>query len=131
MHVDADGLLEIFFSCEEQRHMGHTVLFADVSFFNITKKTFFSEFLEIEPFTSQSSLHQPLQDYISFAMSSPYPVDLVILWMFRGFSLHETMGFSASGEECQNVVPNRTQSLLSFVIFNFSLPLQLENKLKE
>lgn len=39
--MNADGLLEIFFPCKEQRHMGHIVLIADVSFFNIMKNILF------------------------------------------------------------------------------------------
>lgn len=32
VYMSADGLLEIFFSCKEQKHMGHVVLIADVGF---------------------------------------------------------------------------------------------------
>lgn len=40
--MNADGLLGIFLSWKEQKHMGHIVLIADISFFNIMKHFLFS-----------------------------------------------------------------------------------------
>lgn len=122
--MSADGLLEIFFSCKERKHMGHVVLIADVSFFNIMKNI-------LSSFSWNRAILQPIlftsatRDNISFDMSSPFPADAV------GLLAPRNNGFQCFGGKVSEHGPQQnTGNLRSFVKLNFSLPLQLENKLK-
>lgn len=65
MYLNADGLLEIFFFCKEQEHMGTLYWLLMWAFLKLWK-TFFSDFLEIESFSNQPFLHWQPQDNISF-----------------------------------------------------------------